>query len=71
MSLPRYKRAEYLVAGVLVAGGIAAVLLWPQLKKLVSGGTVSTETPNIRQGGFPIQPSGQFENPFTNPYAYL
>lgn len=49
MVIPRYKRAQYLVASVAIATGLAAVLLWPQLKKLVSGGTISAGTPTLKR----------------------
>lgn len=32
--LPRYKKTALLIAGVGVALGVGAVILWPQLKKM-------------------------------------
>lgn len=46
-SLPRYKKTAIVIAGVGVATGIAAVLLWPQLQKLFHNPAIKVLTPTI------------------------
>jgi hypothetical protein len=43
--LPRYKKTAILIAGVGVATGVAAVILWPQLKKLFQTPVITVGVP--------------------------
>jgi hypothetical protein len=45
--LARYKRTGIVIAGVGVALGVAAVILWPQLKKLFQNPSITVLTPTI------------------------
>lgn len=45
--LPRYKKTAIFVAGIGVATGVAAVLLWPQLKTLFQNPSITVGRPTI------------------------
>lgn len=76
---PRYKKTAILVAGVGVATGVAAVILWPQLKKLSQTPTVKGMLPGTQVGsqiwdGEKWVPEDQYIDPdFVDslPYAQL
>lgn len=54
--LPRYKRTGLVIAGVGVATGVAAVILWPYIKKLLQQPSVSLLPGRIRRPGQPWIP---------------
>ena len=45
--LPRYKKTAILIAGIGVATGVAAVILWPQLKSLFQTPLITVGRPTI------------------------
>jgi hypothetical protein len=61
--LPRYKKTALLIAGVGVATGVAAVILWPQLKSLF-------QTPLITVGKPTIGPASEIDVDFVNSLPY-
>lgn len=62
--LARYKKTAILIAGVGVATGVAAVILWPQLKSLF-------QTPLITVGKPTIGPaSDEIDVDFVNSLPY-
>lgn len=61
MALPRYKKTAIVIAGVGVATGIAAVILWPQLKKLFQNPVITVGRPTLT----PV-PDGQIDVDFVN-----
>lgn len=46
--LARYKKTGILIAGIGVATGVAAVLLWPQIKKLFQTPVIKVLPPTIK-----------------------
>lgn len=48
--LPRYKKTAVFIIGAGVATGLAAVLLWPQLKKLLQNPSVKGMLPGTQVG---------------------
>jgi len=61
--LPRYKKTAILVAGVGVATGVAAVLLWPQIKRLF-------QTPLVLVGKPTIEPASEIDPDFVDSLPY-
>jgi hypothetical protein len=48
--LPRYKRTGFLIAGSGLVIGLAAVILWPQLKRLFQTPAVKGMLPGTQVG---------------------
>lgn len=46
--LPRYKRTGIVIAGVGIATGLAAVILWPHIKKLFQQPVITLLPPTVR-----------------------
>jgi len=49
--LPRYKRTGIVIAGVGLATGLAAVILWPYIRKLFQQPSVALGPGKIRRPG--------------------
>jgi len=51
MRLPRYKKTAIFITGIGVATGVAAVILWPQLKTLFQQPVIKVGQPTITPTG--------------------